>query len=274
MHKFEAMNSILHDLKLRLLSPIAILSWLSGSIITALVGPFNTYNSDTLDERLLFWGGILFIAFVLSSFVQIVIRQLTPGFSVQLQTCISCALFILLYWGVAYIIVGFVYGPIDQPGPLIILLSIAGTACTIFLMVYLISPQTLARQEPKSTTAPAETKQHLAPQLANSIPTTSPSLKALAPDGSGKIIRLTMRDHYIEVFSDTGNKLVHMRFADALTEVANLNGSQIHRSHWVNYNEIDDVVKENGKVGFRMSDGTVVPIARSHKARLKKQGLI
>lgn len=273
MHKIDLMNLILSDLKTRLLSPVAILCWLAGSIVSALAGPFDTYSLNTLDERLLFWGGILLVATVLSSAMQISIRYLTPRWSILKQTGVCCGSFILVYWVFILFIVDLVYGHLVLPHPLLLLAVVAGVSTSIFTMIYLVSPKTLGLQD----TLDAEIREQPEQGTVPEIPITNGAngtLKRLGLEHGHKLIRLAMRDHYIEVFTEEGSKLVHMRFADALQDVARLNGDQIHRSHWVSFDEIDSIVKDGAKIGFRMSDGAVVPIARSQKARLKEQGLI
>jgi len=271
------MNSILNDLKKKLFAPVAILCWLSGSFVSALAGPFDTYSISTLDERLLFWGGILLVATVLSSAMQVSIRYLTPSWGVLKRTGVCCGSFILVYWVFILFIVELIYGHLVQPHPLLLLAVVAGVSISIFTMIYLVSPETLAPQDTHDAEVLPELHEHPKQKAVSDIPIangTNNDLRRLGLVNGHALIRLTMRDHYIEVFTNEGSNLVHMRFADALRVVAQLNGDQIHRSHWVNFDKIDSFVKDGAKIGFRMSDGAVVPIARSQKARLKERGLI
>ena len=42
-----------------------------------------------------------------------------------------------------------------------------------------------------------------------------------------------MEDHYVRVFTDAGESLILLRLSDAMAEVRDVPGLQIHRSHWV-----------------------------------------
>ncbi len=88
------------------------------------------------------------------------------------------------------------------------------------------------------------------------------------------LIRLTMRDHYVEIFSNQGSQLIHMRFSEAIDTLSDFNGMQIHRSHWVNFDEVIDIIKSKGKILFKMSDGAQVPISRLKQKELKEIGML
>ncbi|MEE9428716.1 MAG: LytTR family transcriptional regulator DNA-binding domain-containing protein [Paracoccaceae bacterium] len=79
------------------------------------------------------------------------------------------------------------------------------------------------------------------------------------------IYRLTVRDHYVDVYSDKGKETLLMRFADALAELEGQNGRQVHRSHWVSCDAVDNIRKENGRMYLAMVDGSKVPVSRTNE---------
>ena len=83
-----------------------------------------------------------------------------------------------------------------------------------------------------------------------------------------------MSDHYIEAHTETGMHLVYLRFADAIAELKPQNGTQVYRSHWVNFSQIEEVIKNGQKITFRMSDGAIVPVSRSRKKALQDLGIL
>lgn len=281
MQPVGKMRKILNTLKGRLSSPVAIIGWLTGSIVTSLVGPFSTYEVIPLGERLLFWTSILFIAVTVASAIQISLRQIFPSLKIIRLTVLSCSIFILLYWFFILITISYVYSYLILPSSFFLLGVICGVTLPIFAMIYLLSPETLYPPEETIEQVAAPSVGFVAPIIEPSVPNPAPEsngqnrfLQKFLPESGNKLIRLAMRDHYLEVFTETGQKLLHMRFSDALQHVAGMNGEQIHRSHWINFDEITDVVRQSGKIGFRMSDGVVVPIARSRKSALKDRGLL
>ncbi len=65
-----------------------------------------------------------------------------------------------------------------------------------------------------------------------------------------------------------------MRFSDAINALSDLNGMQVHRSHWVNLDDIQDTVKSQGKTLLEMSDGAQIPISRAKQKTLKDMGIL
>ena len=113
-------------------------------------------------------------------------------------------------------------------------------------------------------------------QLTNGGSTSAARLilRKLGPDAGQKLVRMQSADHYVEVHTEKGPKLLLMRLADATQMLDAFDGAQVHRSHWVNYNEIAGVVKRNRKVWLRMSDGAEVPVSRSYRPELRAAGMI
>ena len=86
------------------------------------------------------------------------------------------------------------------------------------------------------------------------------------------LLRLQMQDHYVEAHTDKGSELILLRFRDALREVAGLDGMQVHRSHWVARTAVERVVRRNGRLALRLTDGLEVPVSRSFVPAVRKQG--
>ncbi len=53
------------------------------------------------------------------------------------------------------------------------------------------------------------------------------------PENRGPILRLSAEDHYTMTVTSRGRELILIRFSDALSELAETEGTQIHRSHWI-----------------------------------------
>lgn len=99
-------------------------------------------------------------------------------------------------------------------------------------------------------------------------------LRKLGPDSGDKLVRIQSADHYVEVHTDTGAKLLLMRLGDAIEMLTGSNGQQVHRSHWVNLEEVKGVIKRNRKIWLRMSDGSDIPVSRSYSPALRKAGVL
>ena len=83
------------------------------------------------------------------------------------------------------------------------------------------------------------------------------------------LLHLHMQDHYLEVHTDRGSDLLLMRFRDALREVEDLDGAQVHRSHWVARAALKRIGRRNGRTVLHLVNGTEVPVSRTFTADLR-----
>jgi len=79
------------------------------------------------------------------------------------------------------------------------------------------------------------------------------------------IIALKAEDHYVRIFTERGNALVLMRFADALAHVAQMQGLRIHRSYWANEASIRKLVRNGRRSELHLVSGLIVPVSRAHE---------
>jgi DNA-binding LytR/AlgR family response regulator len=86
------------------------------------------------------------------------------------------------------------------------------------------------------------------------------------------IYALSAEDHYLRVHTSAGQTLILMRLYDAIRELDGIEGSQTHRSWWVAKDAIDDVIKDNGRVTFRLKGEVSAPVSRSFQKALKADG--
>jgi hypothetical protein len=99
--------------------------------------------------------------------------------------------------------------------------------------------------------------------------------RALIPYHLGlDLVSLSSEDHYVRVVTDRGNSLIRYRFADALAEVRNVPGLQVHRSHWVAIRAVDRVQANGKSYSLMLCNGTIIPVSRTNIGVLRSAGLI
>lgn len=103
------------------------------------------------------------------------------------------------------------------------------------------------------------------------IPEPPPMLSRLKPENRGPILRLSAEDHYTLTVTSRGRELILIRFSDALSELGETAGAQIHRSHWISRSGFEALVTKEGKLHARLKDGTELPVSRSFAAKVKAQ---
>ena len=88
--------------------------------------------------------------------------------------------------------------------------------------------------------------------------------QALPPTLRPPLISISTQDHYLEIVSVRGQELVRMRLSDALEALADVEGAQIHRSHWVSAEGLQGIERDNGRPVAVLSDGRRLPISRPY----------
>lgn len=90
----------------------------------------------------------------------------------------------------------------------------------------------------------------------------------------GKLISLSVQDHYVEVTTAKGAALILVRLSDAIGETDGVAGLQIHRSHWVALDAVKAVHRQNGKVLIETVTGVQLPVSRTYMAAVRNAGLL
>lgn len=98
------------------------------------------------------------------------------------------------------------------------------------------------------------------------IGSPTPFFQRLPYELGNELISFTMRDHYVEVTTTKGKTLVLMSLGDALEELGDYAGTQIHRSHWVAASAYQRLEKSGGKLFVKLSDGRSLPVSRTYAA--------
>jgi len=97
-----------------------------------------------------------------------------------------------------------------------------------------------------------------------------PLLERLPAGRRGRLLHLQMRDHYVEIHTDKGSDLVLMRFGDALKELGDTEGMQVHRSHWIARAAVNRIVRRTGRTAAILTNGAEVPVSRRYARALRE----
>ena len=102
------------------------------------------------------------------------------------------------------------------------------------------------------------------------LPARNAFLDRLPPQLGTALISLTAQDHYVEVTTAKGRALIHMRLSDAIEELDDYPGHQIHRSHWISGHAFAGTSRENGKLMAHLADGRTLPVSRSFAPQVRR----
>jgi DNA-binding LytR/AlgR family response regulator len=93
------------------------------------------------------------------------------------------------------------------------------------------------------------------------------------PDGlNGTIRYMQMEDHYLRVHTDEGAGLTLHRMADAVEDLAESDGLQVHKSWWIAHAAVAEVRQIGRRRVLVATDGAEVPVGRSFEPTLRAAG--
>jgi len=99
-------------------------------------------------------------------------------------------------------------------------------------------------------------------------------LSRLPFEKRGDLVAMTVEDHYVRVTTTKGHEMILIRLTDAIAEVGDVAGLQVHRSHWVALNHIAQVDRDKDRARLTLSNGASVPVSRTYMPQLRQAGLL
>lgn len=222
------------------------LVWLLASAVATLAGPFGTFATMDAGIRAAFWFGLVGIAMVVGIAIRSAIRTFLPGRTDWGETVIFAPILTLVFTPFLYAVVMWVSAGMNTMSPLAmgLVVFLAPLAVTVFRSIV---------AGPK-------------PDVLRPAARPEPRILRRLPEASGnRVLRISVRDHYVEIFTDRRKEKVLMRFSDAIAEAEGIPGFQVHRSHWVAEDAVTAVQRENGRMYLTLEDGARVPVSRGFR---------
>ncbi len=242
-------------------------------VLLSVGGPFGTFQNFNLGQRVAYWAAMVGVSYLVGQgaatfFIEILRPQITqkwPRLIVAgLLTSLPVTVVVLLVNGIAY-------QHMDVSESLNIWLYV--TIITLAVVFTLVTLQdVMSEKAPTATTAPVPAD---APPAPGPAPTAKqPAILERVPlPQRGRLLALSVEDHYVDIITDKGKALVLLRLADAMRETNPVPGLQIHRSHWVARDAVVRTHRTAGKVTLELSNGLMLPVSRGFLPAVKEAGL-
>ncbi|QJB69722.1 LytTR family transcriptional regulator [Parasphingorhabdus halotolerans] len=131
----------------------------------------------------------------------------------------------------------------------------------------------------RDTAGPAPEKPELvfAPETGNEkpLPLIEVALHKRLPVGFPcNIFALSVEDHYVRVHAPDQSEMILLRLSDAIAEISELEGMQVHRGWWVARDAIKTAKRDGRNLKLILSNGLEIPVSRSYVGKLKQTGWI
>lgn len=255
----SAMSLALRQLRAILGGPLFWIVNGSAVVLTALAGPYYTLERLSFAERLVYWGTTIMASALIMTFLSILAFRLSEsrGWNWALAAGAAGAVGVLPVVCSVYLAEGIVVGfekrwIADQPFWHMLMLT-APSVIAVTLLVNTVIRYQSTEQDAKDA----------APGPASLSPTI---LQGKLPHHLGHdIVSVRAQDHYVEVTTPLGSAMVLMRLSDAITDLAPLNGLQVHRSWWVSLSHVTRREKGPNGPELILSSDQSVPVGRSFR---------
>lgn len=255
----------------RLIIPV----WLVLSLLLTVAGPFGTYITVELHRRAAFWLILVGVALAIGLVLYRFSSRLSFSRGVYFTGLVTAAGTSLVFAPLFVMLMQRLTADSSAHVP-----SVAEVALFIFsatagaVALREIWRGTSAMAVSVAENPEASPAAFVMPQAVEASP-RSPRLLDRLPDGlRGDLLRISVRDHYVDVTTNQGTHALLMRFSDAISETEGADGLQVHRSHWVARSAIDKVTPGRGKAMVHLVDGSTVPVSKPYVPVLQDQGFL
>ncbi len=250
---------------------LRILALLAGpAVILTLLEPFES-GGLPFALRLTYWALLLAALGLLFPFVVRLVRKATGAWlmSAVVLLAIACAVAALPLWGlvegldwVLAAVIAPLFGraavlePPFTGGPIDLLATYVSVYLVTALIIGGISLLRLVTA-------------HRNPAAA---PSAAPGVRFLSrlPAGVvGDLICIRMEDHYLRVTTRNGEALILMRMRDAMAELTDYPGLQVHRSWWVAADAVASLARSGRRMEVVLKNGTRAPVSSTHRGQVE-----
>jgi hypothetical protein len=244
-------------------SKVPLVAFVALSLIGGLAGPFGTYDLLPVLPRLLLWSGVVGVALLagtaIRAFVQASLgyRRFWPG-AVLIAVVVT-----LLFTPPILLLAGAVFrsAPALRPSPSEIALFVF--CCSLAMGAYRHAAGLAGWTRPRRARARAPAADPMAlrvpPRLIRHLPAAL----------QGRLIAISVRDHYVDVQTEAGRASLLMRMRDAVDQAEGEHGMQVHRSHWVALWAVQRIERAGGRAVVLLSSGERLPVSRAHLPRIE-----
>lgn len=280
------------------------------AVAAGFLGPFGTYQNDPFMDRIGVWVRLLMGAYLLVRPLLFVLDRLASSLSLPARTlrfwgAVVASAPLAGLWG------SIGQDTLRAPDGYVLLASFALLgALAVFAVAEWASwadrrlgalprpagpdldqaednpPTALSLREselaPSSDRSPALPEDDRPPdvlprnEVDDSTPSASgpPLLARLSPAFLPPIVALQSEDHYVRVHGTAGSELLLMRLRDAIGEMGDVRGEQVHRSWWVALSGVVGFERSGRTWVLRLAGGQCAPVARDSVSRLQRSGLL
>ena len=244
--------------------------------VVGFMGPFGTFSDGGLVERITHWWQLLMGAFLL-------VRPAIYGLG-KLAQITELPPSATVFWGVVVVSVPLAvlwrnvgqdeFRELDGYAGLIPFSLLCSLAVLAVFQWAANADRRIVERRRQSIQAKRDTHGEETSD-GTSEQTTPPALTGRLSSGfRGPVLALQSEDHYVRVHGAKESELLLIRLRDAIREMGDVHGEQVHRSWWVAHDSIAGAESSGRSWTIMLKNGLAVPVARDSVSRLQAAGLL
>jgi len=239
------MKKYLNLLTGKLFTLPAVSATVLASVLLTVAGPFGTGQDLTLIQRAIYWTSVVGLAGLVISLVKAFVDDRYSTLNFWRYSLVLSAVFAIIYTPVLVVLAHGLTGHLRQEitPPAELFFIAFGTSMAFCHLRYFVAGD--------DRTVP--------PRL----------FRRFVDSEAGQVFRISVRDHYVDVFTDRGIETLLLRFRDAIDELDDIPGLQVHRSHWVSEQAVCGLEIDAGRLFLRLTDDSRVPVSRGYRAEVE-----
>lgn len=248
-------------------SPASILGLLFAAGLLALLGPFNTYAWLALPSRFAYWLlliGLNTVCAVALFWWFIGWRNRYQHWHELILPVAICSLCNAIPGAAIVTIINQFFlshtsASVNWQFDQLVTLGLNVTLITAILFTVFISVRILLD---RSSAFPDTMKPEAMQAFAKRIPEPI----------QGKLLALSSEDHYLRIYTNNGDALIHCSLKTAIAELPAQCGRQVHRSHWVAADAVQNAERRGNQWTLILNNHIQIPVSRQSAPELKKAG--
>lgn len=261
-------------------------AWTCSTIFAAYVGTFGTFTAMQFPERLLYWGFLIGVSLIVGYFTRWLMIRLCGGEGVLCDLAGTVLMSLTFGSGVClfnaftngFYHLSLAFWLMHVSSVFMVCLAILGlrSYARFMINIYRGSAKAVAGDGEAVSAASADMAWVIAEDGAvegadEELPAF---VRRMDPLLGMTVKSVSAADHYLLVHTERGTQRILMRFRDALEELAELDGLQIHRSHWVARSAIAAMRRDGRRHVVVMCCGQELPVSRAYLPDLRTKGFI
>lgn len=256
------MPGVWAQLKQDMRNPVVVASVCVLTTFLVVSGPFGSYLTLNLVERMMFWVPVGLIGCVGGLTITYLVSRWCRKLNERDATLLSALLSAKVLALPLFLLVHRFAAPVwnDMTG----LIEAA-------LLVFFLNLAICSLRNASLAVPPWAALTGLAPDLPQPPPQRLPGFVSRLPaDIQAPVSMITGRNHHIEVTTDLGTATLLLRFSDAILSMEPGEGMQVHRSHWVAFRRMHCMEKIGQRHFLVLDQGNRVPISKNHVETLRQ----